>query len=76
MQQKKIISMRLSEDVVAKLDELAQSSRHWTRSSIVNNLLETILDCATKKTLYDMMRAYKPKQKGYTVEFKEPREIL
>lgn len=68
--------MRLSEDVIAKLDELAQDCRYWTRSSIMNMLLKTLLDCATNRTLYDMIRAYKPKEKGYTIEFKEPRENL
>ena len=76
MPQTKLISMRLSEDVVAKLDELAQGSRYWTRSSVVNELLKTVLDCATTNTLYSMIRAYKPKKNGCTVEFKIPQVNL
>lgn len=52
----KLISVRLDEDVIKKLDEVAQKYTYWKRSDIIRNILIAALAEMSAGDLYNMIR--------------------
>lgn len=74
MDKKKLISIRLDPDVVAKIDNMADSYRYRTRSSIINRLLSVVLKCSTGGTLDKMLCEYKPVERGFSCKFEHKKD--
>lgn len=71
MENKKLISIRLDPDVVAKIDNMAESYRYRTRSSIINHLLSVVLKCSTGGTLDKMLSEFRPVERGFSCKFEQ-----
>ena len=54
----KVISVRLDEDLLKKLDEATQRHIYWSRSDIIRNLLIAALNEMSAGDLYNMIRYY------------------
>lgn len=54
----KLISVRMDEEVIKKLDEVAQKHIYWSRSDIIRNILIATLGEMSAKDLYNMIRYY------------------
>ena len=52
----KLISVRLDEDLIEKLDELARKYTYWGRSGIIRNILIAALNEMPENAIYDMIR--------------------
>lgn len=52
----KLISVRLDEDLIEKLDELAQRHTYWKRSDIIRNILIAALAEMSAGDIYNMIR--------------------
>lgn len=52
----KLISVRLDNDLIKKLDEVAQKHTYWRRSDIIRNILIAVLAEMSAKDLYNMIR--------------------
>lgn len=44
MKQKKLISVRIDTDILKVLDEYAKYGRYWSRSALINNILESVIE--------------------------------
>ena len=52
----KVMSVRLDDDLIEKLDELAKSHTYWRRSDIIRNILIAALAEMSAGDLYNMIR--------------------
>ena len=52
----KLISVRLDDDLIRKLDELAQRYTYWKRSDIIRNILIAALAEMSAGDIYNMVR--------------------
>lgn len=52
----KLISVRLDEDVIRKLDEIARNHTYWRRSDIIRNILIAVLAEMSAGDIYNMIR--------------------
>lgn len=56
MVKKKLISIRMDENSIQKLDALASRHYYWSRSQIIDQIVGHVLNDADPKTLYDIIR--------------------
>lgn len=52
----KLISVRLDEDLIRQLDEVAQKHTYWRRSDIIRNILIAVLAEMSAGDIYNMIR--------------------
>lgn len=71
-----LISVRLDPKVLRKIDEMAKKHDYYTRSSIINNLLNACVMCSNGGSLWRMVSTYSPETCGYTVDFHVDKEKL
>lgn len=72
----KLISLRIDPNVLAKIDVLAKKHSYYKRSSIINNLLNAVINCSDGDTLWRMLSTYRPQEIGYTVDFRIDKKKL
>lgn len=56
MENKKLISARLSPQTLAKIDAFVTNRRYWKRNTVISNVLDAVFDCFDEKAIYDMVR--------------------
>ena len=52
----KLVSVRMDDDVIKKLDEIAQKHTYWRRSDIIRNILIAVLAEMSAGDIYNMIR--------------------
>lgn len=52
----KVMSVRLDDDLIEKLDEVAQRHAYWKRSDVIRNILIAVFAEMSKVDLYNMIR--------------------
>lgn len=52
----KLISVRLDEDLIKQLDEVAQKHTYWKRSDIIRNILIAVFAEMSAGDIYNMIR--------------------
>ena len=55
MENKKLISARLSPRTLAKIDTFVTNRRYWKRNTVISNVLDAVFDCFDEKAIYNMM---------------------
>lgn len=76
MEAKKLISVRLDQETLDKIDKFLEHQPYYTRSSVIASLLYAVMKCTDVVTLLKMMTTCFPYEKGYTVRFEEDKEIM
>lgn len=76
MEAKKLISVRLDQETLDKIDLFLQHQPYYTRSSVIAGLLYAVMKCADEKTLFDMMTTSFIFEKGYTVRFEVDKDVM
>lgn len=71
----KLISVRLDEDLLKKLDEVAQRHIYWRRSDIIRNILIAALNEMSAADLYNMIRYYSYKKNVVDAKFEITDEL-
>lgn len=71
MEKTKVISVRLSESVLEKLDEKAAWSRYWKRNAVIAQVLEGVLYGADDESFRLLLRHYRFSDKKLTVTVRE-----
>ena len=54
----KLVSVRLDEELIQKLDEQVRSHVYWKRSDIIRNILTAVLSEMSGGAIYNMLRYY------------------
>ena len=52
----KLVSVRMDDDLIKKLDEVAQKHTYWKRSDIIRNVLIAVLAEMSAGDIYNMIR--------------------
>ena len=52
----KLVSVRMEEDLIKKLDEVAHDHIYWKRSDIIRNILIAVLAEMSAGDIYNMIR--------------------
>lgn len=52
----KLISVRMDDNVIRKLDEIARNHTYWRRSDIIRNILIAVLAEMSAGDIYNMLR--------------------
>ena len=67
MENKKLISTRLTPHTLAKIDAFVRNRYYWKRNTVISNVLDTVFECFDEKAIYDMVRLdrrFHPDAKG------------
>ena len=56
MENKKLISARLTPQTLAKIDDFVKNRRYWKRNTVISNVLDAVFECFDEKAIYDMVR--------------------
>lgn len=71
MEKTKVISLRLSESLLAKLDAKAAWSRYWKRNAFINQILEGVLDGADDESMRYLLNHWRFSNKKLKVTVEE-----
>lgn len=67
MSRTKLISLRIDEQTLVEIDELAKSKRYVNRSFVINHLLKAVLQCTMGGQLWKLVHCYDPFSEGITI---------
>lgn len=62
-----LISVRMPEDLVNKITQLAQNHSYLTRSSVICNILKNVCECANVESIERLASIYDCYSKGYFI---------
>lgn len=71
----KLISVRLDEDLIRQLDEVAQKHTYWSRSDIIRNILIAVLAEMSAGDIYNMIRYHYYKKNVVNAKFEITDEL-
>lgn len=58
MKEKTLVSIRLDKDIVDLFDQLARENARWTRSALINEVLQFVIHAASKWDVLRMARTF------------------
>lgn len=58
MNEKSLVSIRLDKDIVEFFDKLARENGRWTRSALINEVLQYVIHAATPWDVLRMARTF------------------
>lgn len=76
MENLKLISVRLQPSILKKLDEIAERHEYYSRSAIMNNLLNAVLTCSDNDVLWRMIATTYPDERCFRVSFNVDQNLL
>lgn len=59
MDTKKLISLRIDSETLAKLDEIANDLTYYNRSTVINAILDVVVDSITKDEMWHFLRYWR-----------------
>lgn len=71
----KLISVRLDEDLIKKLDEEVRNRTYWKRSDIIRNILTAVFAEMSSGDIYDMIRYHYLKKNVVNAKFEITNEL-
>lgn len=67
MSRTKLISLRIDEETLVKIDELAKDHGYVNRSWVINHLLKAVLQCTICGQVWKLIHSYDPFSDGITI---------
>lgn len=67
MSRTKLISLRIDEQTLVKIDEIAKDQKYVNRSFVINHLLKAVLQCTIGGQLWKLVHCYDPFSDGITI---------
>lgn len=71
MEKTKVVSVRLPERLIAKLDECSLHHRYWKKNAIIVQAISVFLENADPKTQYDILHYWHCSEKKMMLKFEE-----
>ena len=59
MENRKLISLRIDSETCAKLEEIAEHLRYYSRSAVINGILDAVVDGVTKDDIRHLVRYWR-----------------
>lgn len=63
-------TVRFNAEALRKIKQVHEKEPYWKQTSIINQLLTTLLKCADSDTIHRMLNTNFPWEKGYVITFK------
>lgn len=76
MENLKLISVRLQPSILKSLDEIAARHDYYSRSAIMNNLLNAVLTCTNDDVLWRMIATTYPNERCFRISFEVDQNLL
>lgn len=73
---KKLISIRLQADTLAMVEKVAAEQDYRTRSSVIEAVLQNVLQCADPDALFRIVDTKHAYDKGYVTRFDKDRDTM
>lgn len=67
MSRTKLISLRIDEETLVEIDELAKGHGFVNRSWVINHLLKAVLQCTIAGQVWKLIHSYDPFSDGITI---------
>lgn len=71
----KLISVRMDDDLIKKLDEAVKHHTYWSRSDIIRNILTAVLAEMSASDIYNMIRYYQYNKNVVDAKFEITNEL-
>lgn len=71
----KLVSIRMDDELIQKLDQLSHDYTYWNRSDIIRNILTAVLAEMSKGDIYNMVRYYYNKRNVVNAKFEITDEL-
>lgn len=71
----KLVSVRMDDEVIKKLDEMARVYSYWKRSDIIRNILIAVLAEMSAGDIYNMVRYHYYKKNVVNAKFEITDEL-
>ena len=71
----KLVSVRMDDDLIKKLDEEVQKHRYWKRSDVIRNILIAVFAEMSGGAIYNMMRYHYFKKNVVNAKFEITDEL-
>lgn len=71
-----MISVRMPEDLVSKITELAEKHSYLNRSSVICNILKNVCECAAPGDVKRLASVYDCYSDGYTIQMTRKEKIF
>ena len=75
MNQTKPVSVRMDEELLAKIDEISKRHTYWNRSQVICNLLEAVVTKFDAGAIYNMLRHYYYRRNKVIAKFEVTDEL-
>lgn len=69
MERQKLISMRVKNELLKKIDEYCAARPYLSRSSFINRVLNAVVTCSDEETLQNIVETYDPYSAGFYIRF-------
>lgn len=63
----KLVTLRIDENLLTKIDKLAASQKYLTRTRVIVALLTAMADCARQGDLWRVLNSYSPYMDGIII---------
>lgn len=67
MSRTKLISVRIDEETLVRIDELSKCHKYANRSFVINHILRAVLQCAIGNQLWKLVYCYDPFSEGVKI---------
>lgn len=67
MSRTKLISLRIDEQTLVEIDNIAKIRGYTNRSWVINHLLKAVLQCTVNGQVWKLIHSYDPFSDGYTI---------
>lgn len=67
MRRTKLISLRIDEQTLVKIDELAKNHGYVNRSWVINHLLKAVMQCTIGGQVWKLIHSYDPFSDGFVI---------
>lgn len=52
----KLVSTRIDPRTIEKIDQFCRNARYWKRNTVINGILTAVMDLASEKDIYNLIR--------------------
>lgn len=71
----KMVSMRLSSNLLGKLEDFCAQHTEFSRTSVVENVLTNVFECSDEQTLWDIVSTFDGYSSSYNVRFEKKNKL-
>ena len=71
MAQTKLISVRVDENLLSKIDEYAKAATYLDRSTVINHLLKAMLECSIAGQVWKVLHCFDPFSEGIEITIQQ-----